>query len=318
MDHSPWFSRAALAVMPWLTLSAPALADSIRAETGLFWKSDMAMNPPLFGNWSTTGSWYLGTNTLKESGITYATSGPTITGSYSGGGGMVTISATSPDGIASGTATSIMAVFGGTCPSYTLFLDAKATSTSITHSASAQAVGGDPLFLIGPGYVGQILSLGAGSLMTGDGPAATTGHAHYVYTAFGLSGPLATVDIANNSGSLSALVTFNPDPRLTFVDPMTLMPITPAMVEAAILGSALGSSAGLASDLPLFEYEYDLTSTPIPPGGAFFASDTFGDATAAAVPEPATWALAALGFLGLALYGVHHRHALTRRAAACS
>ena len=85
------------------------------------------------------------------------------------------------------------------------------------------------------------------------------------------------------------------NPNIQFLSPTTGDPITSADVKQLILNSTLTSASGLTSNLPLFEYTYNLTGVSFDPNSSFGAmAQNFA---ASAVPEPSSGVLFLVGVL---------------------
>jgi hypothetical protein len=222
------------------------------------------------------GGWTLGENTVEFSGVTTKKGGP-IKGVYPN---TDTLLVEDKRFGAEAWALSALWVTGQQtkCPLYKLQLDAVADGVWGT-SAAATARGADPQMMLDNAVIGQFVGLDVGSSLFEPRPEVDEAYSRSAITAFGIAGPLATIDIASVRGLVEATVNFNADPRLRFLNSATLAPITASEVEAILESSPmLGTDAGLDARLDLFKYEYDLTTTPLPPGGAFFGTDAISHA----------------------------------------
>ena len=234
------------------------------------------------------GTWTLGENKVKVNGITIDAAGP-VSGSYPASDVVV---AHGDFGKATGTAYSSLLSYTGLgppyipCTTYNLYLSASADQGGLfgERYASAEALGSDPQFVLFPylpGVVSQKLSVDIGSAIFAEVPGVDQANAYFAFTAFDLVDPLAAVTVFTaDDGIVYAEVVFNEDPRLSFLDPDTLTPITAADVKARLEGSTLGTAGGLADPLSLFIYQYDLSGTALPPDGAPFGCQAMNSASA--------------------------------------
>lgn len=174
-------------------------------------------------------------------------------------------------------------------------------------SATAQAA--DPQQIISPGVFGNTLSLGQGSFVYISGSHLSEGDSeiHLQATAPGiLSEPIATIDVVETLTSLDVNVHFSDDPRLQFFYPGTTTPISETSVKALLTGSSsLYTASGLTSDLPLFNYQLDLSNTVLTDSSSL-GSGAQSYAEAVYVPEPGSSALLASG-VGIAVVLVRRR-----------
>lgn len=189
---------------------------------------------------------------------------------------------------------------------YTLLLGVGTLGVGpFTDNASGIARGGDPQVIDSVGMFSAQLGLGQGSKLFSNDPANDTGTAHFELGAPDLVGPLATIDLATDlNHSVTANATFASDPRLKFYMPDSTTEISDpkSYLESLLQGSSsgLGSSAGLTTDLALFDYSYDLTNTPGAAGAAFTSSGINTVVSAHGVPEPGSLAYLVVALPALA------------------
>jgi hypothetical protein len=196
---------------------------------------------------------------------------------------------------------------------YSMRAWASAGAAFFGSAASAIARAADPQPIDTPGYFAQSLTLSQGSaIYLSDTAGLTAGSAETIFSLLApgvLSSPIATVQLSSDLIGIHTSVTFNSDSRLQFFAPGSSSPITSSAVAALLLGtSSLFTDGGLTSDLPLFDYQLDLTSGPLPTGAAL-ASDAVSTALLTPVPEPATWEMMLIGSLAVVALGVCRRRA---------
>jgi hypothetical protein len=205
----------------------------------------------------------------------------------------------------------------GTPIPYSLKLTAKSNTDWFSPDGYATAKGGDPQFISSPGVFGGMFSIGPGSSVFGTRPGTDLAEATFQLTAFGLSDPLATLDITSGDGHVNAAVHFNSDPRLSFfapgvLDPLTGLPIPITETKvASILDSDpyLGTAGGTLSALNLFTFRYDLSGATLTSDAALGSSgeaDAFSPGAILA-PEPTSLTLVGLGVVPLAGYSWRRR-----------
>ena len=158
---------------------------------------------------------------------------------------------------------------------YKLRLKASATYSGIpAPQGDATARGTDPQPMSEPGVFAAEVALESGSQLFEPRPEVDEARARYRITAFDLAEPMVSIDLEPITGRIHALVRFATDPRLSFLDPETLAPISAEAVAMRLENAAgLGTENGLASDLKLFIWRYDLSAEPfLPPGAALGAN----------------------------------------------
>jgi hypothetical protein len=203
----------------------------------------------------------------------------------------------------------------GTPIPYTLTLTAKSDTGWFSPTGYATARGGDPQYISSPGVFGGMLSLGPGSSVFGTRPGIDRSEATFQLTAFGLSDPIATLDITSGNGHVNADVHFNNDPRLSFfrpgvLDPLTDLPIPISDTQVTSMLDSnpyLGTQGGTLSALNLFTFRYDLTGATLTPDAALGSSGEADAFSPSAVPEPASLTLLGFGAVSLAGYGWRRR-----------
>jgi hypothetical protein len=186
---------------------------------------------------------------------------------------------------------------------YPFALKVKATTDVglLTPAASSFATGSDPQFVLSKGLFGATLSLDPGSSIFASRPGVDKASAFFELTAPTLSQPLASITLEAVAGQVTASVNFAADPRLEFFVPGTTTPVSASQVESLLDGnSALGSVTGLTNSLALFQYEFDLSNTSLPPDAAFgsTATDSSFSPGGSSVPEPPGFVLFVLGMAG--------------------
>jgi hypothetical protein len=182
--------------------------------------------------------------------------------------------------------------------SYTLLLGAATLGVGpFTDNASAIARGGDPQEIETAGVFSAGLGLGAGSRLYASTAGDDDAYAHFELGAYGLDGPLASLDLSmeDEVGKSSVEdIHFASDPRLHFYYPGTTTELSdPESYVRSLLEGATGlnSADGLNSDLMLFDYSYDLANTPIPAGAAFTSSGANTVTSRGGIPEPGSLVL---------------------------
>ncbi len=285
-----------LAVVCAFTATCDIAASPITAHASSIWLHNVDFS--LFGFGTTAGgTWTLGKNEV-DLGLVPFTAGP-ISGSYASIGNALFRPSVSSGG-STGAARSQIEVIRPYNPneltSYVMTAFANASAAVLGPTVEATGRASDPQVVATPGMFGATISLGVGSQVSAEA-ASQPGEASSSSSTFQLFGPGVTIASmafsADDTGNFGVSVSFGNDPRLSILDPSTLLPITAADVESRLLNSTLNQPGGLTSTLDLFRYQFDDSSgSP----GDLFTSDVTSAAAASSVPEPTT-----ASFIGTAL-----------------
>lgn len=220
---------------------------------------------------------------------------------------------TSPTALA-GARMDTLAVDGNGWFSYRLQLGVGTLGVGVTtDNASAVARGGDPQFIDTPGMFSAELGLEKGSRLYSTDPGSDTGSSHFELGAPGLGSPLASLDLTTDTAN-NVVVTslmFASDPHLKFYYPGTLTELSDPMAYVQSLltspSSGLTTQGGLLSDMPLFDYSYDLTNVPLSVDAAFTSAGMNSVSSRGGIPEPGSLTLLVSGVLPLLGVSIRRR-----------